>query len=113
MDDLLYVSSPNSYRVVKLFYYYSLNVEWFCCRYEEFEHPEEKSTYISPIGFCSVYKFYAYPEHIRPRISQFFILPTYQRKGLGRKLYHTVVDHIRGMSNIVDITGKFIVTIIV
>lgn len=53
-----------------------------------------------------MYKFFAYPDKIRPRISQFLILPTHQRKGIGRKFYHTVVDHIRKMPEVIDITGK-------
>ncbi|KAJ8960557.1 hypothetical protein NQ318_013845 [Aromia moschata] len=51
--------------------------------YEEFQHPETKATYRTPVGYCSVYKFFAYPNNIRTRISQFFILPSHQRRGIG------------------------------
>lgn len=75
-------------------------------RYEEFVNSEDNLQYVSPIGFCSVYKFFAYPDKVRPRISQFFVLPTHQRKGIGSKLYHTVVKYLRNMPEAVDITGK-------
>lgn len=75
-------------------------------RYEEFEQSDDNMKYISPVGFCSVYKFYAYPEKIRPRISQFFVLPTHQRRGLGTKLYHTILTHLRGLPDVIDVTGK-------
>lgn len=60
---------------------------------------------ISPVGFCTIYKFYAYPDKIRPRISQFFILPTHQRRGLGTKLYENVINYLREQPEVVDITG--------
>ncbi|XP_076257115.1 histone acetyltransferase 1 isoform X2 [Rhynchophorus ferrugineus] len=72
--------------------------------YEEFEHPIKKKLYRSPLGFCTVYKFYAYPNNIRPRISQFFILPSHQRRGLGTVLYETVASTLRDMSNVIDLT---------
>jgi histone acetyltransferase 1 len=37
------------------------------------------------VGFCTVYDFYAFPTGTRKRISQFFIVPPFQRKGHGRK----------------------------
>lgn len=83
-----------------------LNNPYLFCRYEEFEHAVDKKKYVSPVGFCSVYKFFAYPDKIRPRISQFFVLPSHQRKGIGSKLYHSVMNHMRGMTDVVDITGK-------
>lgn len=38
------------------------------------------------VGFSTVYRFYAYPNKVRPRISQFLILPPFQRMGLGTEL---------------------------
>ncbi|XP_060534183.1 histone acetyltransferase type B catalytic subunit [Cylas formicarius] len=72
--------------------------------YEEFEHPVSKKTIRSPIGFCTVYRFFAYPNGIRARISQFFILPSHQRRGIGTKLYQTVVKVLRSMDEVVDVT---------
>lgn len=43
---------------------------------------------------------------IRPRISQFFILPPFQRMGLGSKLLQAVYNHILEMPKVLEITGK-------
>ncbi|XP_018566781.1 histone acetyltransferase type B catalytic subunit [Anoplophora glabripennis] len=72
--------------------------------YEEFEHPVTNEIYRSAVGYCSVYKFYAYPDNIRARISQFFILPPHQRKGIGSKLYHTIINDIKKMPKVIDVT---------
>lgn len=72
--------------------------------YEEFVHPQKKTVYRSPVGFCSVYKFYAFPNKTRVRISQFFILPSHQKRGIGTMLYETVARTLRAMDTVVDIT---------
>lgn len=78
----------------------------FCfCRYEEFEHPVTKEMYRSAVGYCSVYKFYAYPDNIRARISQFFILPPHQRRGIGSQLYRTIIEDIKKIPKVIDVTG--------
>lgn len=59
----------------------------------------------SVVGYASVYDYYAYPEHIRPRISQVLILPPYQSKGLCMKLLFSVYNHyLAEKSNILDFT---------
>lgn len=45
------------------------------------------------VGYASVYNYYAYPSNVRPRISQFFILPPFQRIGLGSRLLETIYTH--------------------
>ncbi|CAH1115617.1 unnamed protein product [Psylliodes chrysocephalus] len=72
--------------------------------YEEITHPKTQKIYVTPVGYCTVYKFFAYPESIRPRISQFFILPSHQRLGLGTALYETVFKVFQSKSEVVDIT---------
>ena len=37
----------------------------------------------SIVGYTTVYGFYAYPDKLRPRLSQLLILPQFQRKGHG------------------------------
>eukprot|EP00854_Cymbomonas_tetramitiformis_P004065 gene4065-5039_t len=37
-------------------------------------------------GYCTVYKFYGYPDSTRLRISQVLLTPPWQRKGLGTAL---------------------------
>jgi histone acetyltransferase 1 len=44
-------------------------------------------------GYTTVYPFYAYPDRTRLRISQFLILPPFQRKGHGAKLLQTVYNY--------------------
>lgn len=46
-------------------------------------------------GFCTVYKFYAYPDQICARISQFIIFPPYQRCGVGIRFLNCVYNIIR------------------
>ena len=56
-------------------------------------------------GYATVYLYYAYPNKTRPRISQFLILPPFQRMGLGAKLLNEVYRSFYKDSNILDITG--------
>lgn len=56
------------------------------------------------VGYTSVYRYYAYFDKIRPRISQVLILPPFQRQGLGAKLLETIYSHYRGQSDVLDIT---------
>lgn len=60
----------------------------------------------TPMGFITVYSYYAYPDMKRPRISQVLILPPYQRKGHGRRLLTTIYDDLRKDSRVQDITGR-------
>ncbi|XP_040583195.1 histone acetyltransferase type B catalytic subunit isoform X1 [Lepeophtheirus salmonis] len=55
-------------------------------------------------GYMTIYKYYAYPDKIRPRISQMLILPPYQKQGLGAKLLDIVSKTFWDDSNVVDIT---------
>lgn len=55
-------------------------------------------------GYCTVYRYYAYPEKVRPRISQFLILPPFQRQGLGRHLLQSIYDFQIGQSKVLDVT---------
>ncbi|KAH9526411.1 histone acetyltransferase 1 [Dermatophagoides farinae] len=55
------------------------------------------------VGYSTVYRYYAYPQNVRPRISQFLILPSFQRIGLGSKLLASIYTNYNNKS-IVDIT---------
>nr|CAI5819490.1 unnamed protein product [Callosobruchus analis] len=72
--------------------------------YEELEHPVTKKLCVTPIGFCTIYNFFCYPDKMRSRISQFFVLPSHQRRGIGAHLYHTVAQRLRELPSVVDIT---------
>ncbi|KDN53357.1 acyl-CoA N-acyltransferase [Tilletiaria anomala UBC 951] len=56
-------------------------------------------------GFTSLYRFWTYPDTARIRLSQFLILPPYQKLSLGTCLYTVVHDHIlRRGSSISELT---------
>lgn len=44
-------------------------------------------------GFTTVYQAYRSAVKYRAKISQVFIFPTFQRQGLGSKLYEQIYDH--------------------
>ncbi|XP_066978661.1 histone acetyltransferase type B catalytic subunit isoform X1 [Macrobrachium rosenbergii] len=55
-------------------------------------------------GYSTVYEYYAYPDKIRPRISQMLVLPPFQRLGIGAELLETIYGHFRNDSRVLDIT---------
>jgi len=61
-------------------------------------------THYAVAGYTTVYQYYAYPEHMRPRISQMLVLPPFQRQGLGAKLLDTVSKYYWNNPKVVDIT---------
>ncbi|XP_070162277.1 histone acetyltransferase type B catalytic subunit [Polyergus mexicanus] len=56
------------------------------------------------IGFVTVYRYYAYPQHIRPRIAQFLILPPFRRMGLGTHLLQAIYREYNVRNEVKDIT---------
>lgn len=56
------------------------------------------------IGFATVYQYYAYPHHTRPRIAQVLILPPFQTIGLGTHLLHAIYCEYIGRNEVKDIT---------
>jgi len=58
----------------------------------------------APVGYATIYEYFAYPDKIRPRISQMLILPPFQRKGLCAKLLNSIYKHYSTNSNVIDIT---------
>lgn len=56
-------------------------------------------------GFATVYDYYAYPENKRPRISQFLVLPPFQRQGIGANLLRTIYNRYMCIAEVLDITG--------
>lgn len=67
----------------------------------------DKEEYFYPIGFATVYEYYAYPDRKRYRVSQFIIYPPYQRLGLGTELLRNMYKYLYSIEKIVDITGTF------
>lgn len=52
--------------------------------YERYTTSEGKIRYAT-VGYTTIYLYYAYPQNIRPRISQMLVLPPFQRLGIGSK----------------------------
>lgn len=56
------------------------------------------------MGYTTVYEYYAYPQNIRPRISQMLVLPPFQKLGLGTKFLETIYNFYQTQKNVIDIT---------
>jgi GNAT superfamily N-acetyltransferase len=82
---------------------YLANVYVCFCRYEKYAR--DGNTYYAIAGYATVYEYYAYPNNIRPRISQMLVLPPFQRIGLGAQLLDNIYRHYASQTRIVDITG--------
>ncbi|CAH8480837.1 unnamed protein product [Heterobilharzia americana] len=80
------------------------DIQW--CYYMIYENVDEgeggKSKYAF-IGYMTVYKFYAYPKNLRPRVSQVLILPPFRNSGHATQLLKTFYRDFVPMSNVVDI----------
>ncbi|KAF7970666.1 hypothetical protein HWV62_23316 [Athelia sp. TMB] len=56
------------------------------------------------VGYSSLYNFYCFPEKVRMRLSQFVILPPYQRHGHGSELYNAIYVHVLSRPDIAELT---------
>ncbi|KAI9142517.1 acyl-CoA N-acyltransferase [Paraphysoderma sedebokerense] len=70
--------------------------------FEKNEQPD--ATYYNAVGFVTMYPFFYYPDKRRMRISQFVILPPYQRKGHGSRLYQIIYESLLSRSDVAQIT---------
>lgn len=71
--------------------------------FEKFVNGEGETRYAS-VGYASVYQYFHYPDKVRPRVSQFLILPPFQRKGIGAKLLSAIYEHYQTKEKVCDIT---------
>ncbi|XP_034836050.1 histone acetyltransferase type B catalytic subunit [Maniola hyperantus] len=55
-------------------------------------------------AYATVYRYYAYPRHTRPRISQVLTLPPYRKMGICANLLQAIYSHFILHSEVVDIT---------
>ncbi|KAJ9589576.1 hypothetical protein L9F63_017214 [Diploptera punctata] len=62
------------------------------------------STRYAIAGYATVYEYYAYPNNIRPRISQVLVLPPFQRLGLGAELLDCLYKYYITHPKVLDIT---------
>lgn len=72
--------------------------------YEKYTNASTGKTHYSTVGYTTIYLYYAYPRHIRPRISQMIVLPPYQRLGIGTKFLTVVYAQFQGDERVRDIT---------
>lgn len=57
-------------------------------------------------GYATVYRYFAYPNKTRPRVSQMLILPPYRRNGLGTTLLQSIYDFYKNQPATLDITTE-------
>ncbi|KAK4323856.1 hypothetical protein Pmani_005495 [Petrolisthes manimaculis] len=74
----------------------------FFVTYEKFQ--ADGQTRYAFVGFASVYQYYAYPDNIRPRISQMLVLPPFQRLGVGTEMLKTIYMRYQDDPKVLDIT---------
>lgn len=79
------------------------NWEFFTL-YEKVKSGSEGKATWHFMGYTSLYKFWCWPDRSRIRLSQFVVLPPYQKQGHGGALYTTVYDQIRQRSNVAELT---------
>ncbi|XP_065883019.1 histone acetyltransferase type B catalytic subunit-like isoform X2 [Dysidea avara] len=68
------------------------------------KHIENGQPFYSIVGYLTLYNYYAYPDKIRPRISQALIFPPYQRQHHGTKLLNAVYNDLIVQKDVYDIT---------
>ncbi|KAG8217275.1 acyl-CoA N-acyltransferase [Butyriboletus roseoflavus] len=56
------------------------------------------------VGYSSLYNFYCFPEKVRLRLSQFVILPPYQRLGHGSELYIAIYNLVLSLPDVSELT---------
>ena len=63
----------------------------------------KKGTHIRIVGMSTIYAFYVYPDRKRFRLSQAFVLPHEQHKGIGSAIVDAVFD-LAKKQGVVDVT---------
>lgn len=75
------------------FKYNKCNVPCLLFRYEKYGTSEGGWRYAT-VGFATVYRYYAYPCHMRPRISQVLTLPPFRKLGVCAELLQVPYTNI-------------------
>uniref|UniRef100_A0A1A9VNB3 Histone acetyltransferase type B catalytic subunit n=1 Tax=Glossina austeni TaxID=7395 RepID=A0A1A9VNB3_GLOAU len=80
------------------------DAQWafFLC-YEKYKTDNGDWLY-AVVGYTTVYEYYAYPQHIRPRVSQMLVLPPFQKLGVGTIFLETIYKYYQNQKNVLDIT---------
>ncbi|KJE92455.1 histone aminotransferase 1 [Capsaspora owczarzaki ATCC 30864] len=56
------------------------------------------------VGYMTTYDFFAYPDRLRPRISQVLVLPPYQKQGHGREMLQAFYRVARSRAEVWDVS---------
>lgn len=75
---------------------------YFIC-YEKYKSDNGEELYAT-VGYTTIYEYYAYPQNIRPRISQMLVLTPFQKMGVGTKFVETIYSFYQSQKNVIDIT---------
>ncbi|CAH8444873.1 unnamed protein product [Schistosoma mattheei] len=80
------------------------DIQWcYYVIYENIGQTDDGKIKYGFIGYMTVYKFYAYPKNLRPRVSQVLILPPFRNNGHATQLLQTFYRDFVPMSNVIDI----------
>lgn len=55
-------------------------------------------------AFTTLYDFYAYPSHVRSRLSQILVWPRHRKRGHGARLLQAVYRDVRARPEVIDVT---------
>ncbi|KAH9632022.1 hypothetical protein HF086_016582 [Spodoptera exigua] len=78
--------------------------QWtFFTVYEKFQSSEGGTRYATA-AYATVYRYYAYPRHSRPRISQVLTLPPFRKLGICANLLEAIYANFMIQPDVVDIT---------
>uniref|UniRef100_A0A0N4Z9A7 Histone acetyltransferase type B catalytic subunit n=1 Tax=Parastrongyloides trichosuri TaxID=131310 RepID=A0A0N4Z9A7_PARTI len=72
--------------------------------YSVTKKPENDDLYYTVAGYSTVYRYYVYPENIRPRIAHFLLTPEFRGQGIGPKFLKSLFNELKNDSKVVDIT---------
>ncbi|XP_028158582.1 histone acetyltransferase type B catalytic subunit [Ostrinia nubilalis] len=78
--------------------------QWtFFTVFEKYQSAEGAWRYAAA-AYATVYRYYAYPRHLRPRVSQVLTLPPARKLGLCANLLQAIYSHFVIIPEVVDIT---------
>ncbi|XP_031336085.1 histone acetyltransferase type B catalytic subunit-like isoform X1 [Photinus pyralis] len=72
--------------------------------YEERKNKMKEVESLNPVGFISIYKYFHYPNRVRARIMQLFVIPPCQGMGIGSHLLRNAYREVASLDDVVDIT---------
>jgi histone acetyltransferase 1 len=83
--------------------------EWTTRRWDVFFlYQKPAKDQYSFVGYCTLYRYFFFdnsdPDLLRVRLSQFIILPPYQREGHGSRFYDVIMQYYLGVPEVREIT---------